>query len=121
MRFLVTFRLKQPIVAMVPAILPWYVAPCAWQASSMTIRPYFSASAMDWLHVGRQPMDVDRHQHLGPVADLGLDLRRVDVVGARVDVDENRDGVLLQDGMKAARKGKGAGDDLVARTHACRK
>ena len=45
-------------------------------------------------------------------------LRAIHAVGARVNVDEHRDGVLVQGARRGGQEREGGGDDLIARADA---
>ena len=50
---------------MLPARRPLYSAPCAWQASSITMRLCFFAIARIGVHVGALAVQVHRQDGLG--------------------------------------------------------
>ena len=84
----------------------------------MTGRPCALGQRQNRLHLGALAVEVDRQDGLGLLADPGLDARRVDVVGRRIDIDEYR--LLRQAGNRAGggEESVGRGDHLVAGTDA---
>ena len=63
---------------------------------------------------------MDRHDGLGPLRNGGGDEGRVDVEGARIDIDEDGLGPHQADGLGGGEEGEGGGDHLVAGAHAQR-
>ena len=59
---------------------------------------------------------MDGYDGLGLLGDSRLDAGRVDVVGLRVDVDEDRLGAGAGDGPGGGEEGVGRGDHFVARS-----
>ena len=69
---------------------------------------------VDRIHVGALAEDVDGHDRLGRGSDRGLDGLDADVVGARLDVDEDGDGAQVRDRLSGREEGERGRDDLVA-------
>ena len=76
---------------------------------------------------GRDPGQVAGHAHLvhaedglGALGDGGLQARRVQVEGVRLDVHEDRGGAAVADAVGGGDEGVADGDDLVARLDADR-
>ena len=72
----------------------------------------------DLRHVGRQPVEVHRHDRGSLVGDGGLDGDRIQVEGHRVDVGEDRLGAGQGDGVAGGGEGEGRDDHLVTLTNA---
>ncbi len=75
----------------------------------------------DRVHVGGQPLDVHGDDGLRARGDGRLELRGIHAVRPRVDVDEDRDGVLVQGAGGGGEEGERGGDDLVPRSDAARR
>lgn len=75
----------------------------------------FFAETDDWGHVAGQPVEVHDQNGSGFLRDFSLNARGVDVVGFRIDVDE--DGLCAKGGDCFDRReiGEGRGDHFVAR------
>ncbi len=69
---------------------------------------------VDGVHVGALAVQADRHDGLGLGTDGVFDQIRIEVVGARVDVDEHRCGAEQGDRLGGGDEAEGGGDDLVA-------
>jgi hypothetical protein len=65
------------------------------------------------VHVAGHAVEVHRDDGLRLFGDLLLDGFRVQVIGHRVDVREDRHGAGLADGLAGGYEGEGGGDDLV--------
>ncbi len=70
----------------------------------------------DGVHVSRLAVEVHRDDRFGPLGDRGFDRVRVDVEGARIDVDEHRPRPGVADRRHRRDEGERNRDDLVART-----
>jgi len=68
---------------------------------------------VDLVHVGRLPVQADRHDGLGARGDGGLDLGGVDVAGVRLDIHENRLGAEQHNYFCSRDKGERRGDHLI--------
>ena len=71
-------------------------------------------------HRCRQPGVMHRHDRPGARRDRRFDLRRVDVQGGRIDVDQPDVGTQIAHDFGGRREGVGGGDDLVAGSDAQR-
>ena len=69
------------------------------------------------VHVGRASADMHRQDGRRALRDRGLDQLRVQVVRARLDVDERGDGAQRPDGVGRRHEAVRARDDLVAGLH----
>ena len=119
-RFLKLFRLKVPMSPSVPTFLPLYIGAVRLAGILDHEQVVLPGDRQDRVQVGRQPLDVHGDDRLGALGDRRLQLGRVHVVGARVDVHEHRDGVLVQRAGGRGQEGEGGGDHLVARPDADR-
>ena len=107
-------------------------APIAWAASSITLRPWRRASAMQRLIMSAtwpyrctgiralaRAAGAAIHQlsaaTLAVLVDEGLDGLGREVEGHRIDVAEQRPRAGAGDGAGGGKEGEGAGDDLIAR------
>jgi len=68
----------------------------------------------DRVHIGGLAEEVDRNDRLGARRHFFLDLRRIDVVGRRVDVGEDRRRADPDDCADRRKEGEGRGDDFIA-------
>ena len=75
----------------------------------------------DRVHVDALPEDVHGHDRARPVGDRRLELRHVHVVGAGLDVDEDRRRTDVRDRLGGREEGERRGDDLVALADAHRR
>ncbi len=73
---------------------------------------------VDGVEVGALAVQAHRDDRLGLGRDGGFEQRRVEVVGARIDVDIHRLGTEYGDGLGGGDVGEARGDDLVAVGHA---
>ena len=64
------------------------------------------------------PVQVDREDGLGSLADGRLHLSGVDGVGLRVDVDEDRPRARLHNGLRGRDEGVRHSNDLITAAHA---
>jgi hypothetical protein len=69
----------------------------------------------DGVEIGRLPEEMDDHDCLRAVGDVGADRFGVDAPGGGVDIGENRHGVLGDDRDHGAEIGDRGDDDLVTR------
>ena len=81
-------------------------------------QPVPLGNGQDGLHVATHPAEVHRHDRAGAGGDGGLDGRRCDVVGVRVDVGKDGDEAGVEDGGDAGEEGDGGDDDLGAAVQA---
>ena len=65
------------------------------------------------VHVGALAVEAHRHQRAGARRDGGLDQRRIDVAGVRLDIDEHRHRAEQHDRLGRRREGERRRDDLV--------
>ena len=72
------------------------------------------------VHVAGISEGVRDQEPAGAGRDGRLDQVRVDVVSARLDIEEDGDETVLQDGGKRRRKGHGGREDLVSRPEGVR-
>ena len=77
-------------------------------------QPVPVGNGQDGLHVAAHAAEVDGHDRAGAWGDGGLDGRRCDVVGVRVDVGKDWDEARVQDGRDAGEEGDRRDDDLGA-------
>ena len=77
-------------------------------------QPVPLGNGQDGLHVAAHPAEVNGHDRAGARGDGGLDGRRRDVVGVRVDVGKDRDEACVQNGRHAGEEGDGRNDDFRA-------
>lgn len=75
---------------------------------------------VDGVEVGALAVQAHRDDGAGLGRDGGFEQRRVEVVGARIDVDIHRLGTEYGDGFGGGDVGEARGDDLVAVGHAHR-
>jgi len=76
------------------------------------------SDGVDGVEVGALAVQAHRDDGLGLGRDGGFEQRRVEVVGARIDVDIHRLGTEYGDGLGGGDVGEARGDDLVAVGHA---
>ncbi len=79
-----------------------------------------AGDGMQRVVVGRQAVQIDRQDGARARRDRLFDSRRIEVEGPRVDVDEDRNGQVMQDGRGGGQEGQRRDDDLVARLAAGR-
>ncbi len=65
----------------------------------------FAGQVHDGVHVRAQAVKGDRHDRLGARGDFAGDIRRVHLEGIGIDVGENRDGILKEDGRSTGNDG----------------
>src|SRR5271166_4063784 len=70
---------------------------------------------LDRAHVGDLTVKMYRNDRLCSWCDRSFDLHGVDVVGIRLDIDENRPGAGPPDRSGSGKEGVGRGDHLVSR------
>ena len=116
-----TWKLKQPVVPRVPTFLPRHSARWAWQASSMTGSLCLPAIARIASRSATLPPRCTGMIAAVRSVMAASILRGVDLERLRVGVDEDRQGVLEQDGVDRGDEGVGRDDHLVARLDADRR
>ena len=67
----------------------------------------------DRVHVGRLPVEVNRHDRLGARPDRVLDESGIDIEGCRIGIDEHRRSAGGADRQCGGDEGIGRGDHLV--------
>lgn len=70
---------------------------------------------IDLVHIGRLPVQADRHDGLGTRGDCCFDLGGVNVAGIRLDIHEDRLGAEQHDDLGRRNEGERGRDDLVTR------
>lgn len=75
------------------------------------------AERLDDLQVIGIAQRMREHDRLGLGADRGLDLRRIDVIGAEFDIDEYRNRTELQNRIDGGREARRDTDYFVPRTN----
>ena len=80
----------------------------------------FGGDGVDGVEVGALAVQAHRDDGAGLGRDGGFEQRRVEIVGARVDVDIHRLGAKHGDGFGGGDVGEARGDDLIAVGHADR-
>ena len=73
----------------------------------------------DRIHVGAGSIKVHRHDHFRSQSDRRFNLRRIDVAGQRIDVNENRRRSRVQNSRHRRDKGVTNCNHLITRSYAC--
>jgi len=74
-----------------------------------------SSQIKNGIHICRLTVEVDRYDRLGARCDLFLDPFNIDIVCARVDIDEDHPCPYAGDGLRCCHEAVGNGDHLVSR------
>ena len=97
-----------------PAPRPSHSVPWLCAQSSMMARLWRSAISHSRRHVGRAVVEVDGDDRARAGGDVRFHLRRVDAVGIRLDIHQDRHGIYIQAGSRRGLPGVDRHDHLVA-------